>query len=180
RGGGGGLVPLASVVSVRESVSPRGLPHFDRLGSATITASLAQGVPLGGALDAIRAAANEVLADAPGYHVTFSGESEDFYASSNALMFAYLLALVIIYLVLAAQFESFLHPVTILVAVALSFTGALVSLVLVGGTINLFSQIGLVMLVGLITKNSILIVEFANQLREQGLDLVAATRQASI
>jgi multidrug efflux pump subunit AcrB len=173
-------VPLASVVNVRESVSPRGLPHFDRLRSATVTASLVQGVPLGGALDAMRAVAEGVLADAPGYHVTFSGESEDFYSSGNALLFAYLLALVIIYLVLAAQFESFLHPVTILVAVALSFTGALVSLLLAGGTINLFSEIGLVMLVGLVTKNSILIVEFANQLREQGLDLIAATRQASI
>jgi multidrug efflux pump len=179
-GRGGGLVPLASVVSVSESVTPRGLPHFDRLRSATITASLVRGVPLGSALERLRAEADVVLADAPGYRVTFSGESEDFYSSSNALLFAYLLALVIIYLVLAAQFESFLHPVTILVAVALSFTGALVSLLLVGGTINLFSQIGLVMLVGLVTKNSILIVEFANQLREQGLDVVAATRQASI
>ncbi len=176
----GALVPLASVVHVRESVSPRGLPHFDRLRSATVTASLAQGVPLGSALETLRGVAEGVLADAPGYHVTFSGESEDFYSSGNALLFAYLLALVIIYLVLAAQFESFLHPVTILVAVALSFTGALVSLLLVGGTVNLFSEIGLVMLVGLVTKNSILIVEFANQLREQGLDLVAATRQASI
>ena len=180
RGREGSLVPLASVVNVRESVSPRGLPHFDRLRSATITASLVQGVPLGGALEQMRAVAEEVLAGAPGYHMTFSGESEDFYASGNALLFAYLLALVIIYLVLAAQFESFLHPVTILVAVALSFTGALVSLLLVGGTINLFSQIGLVMLVGLVTKNSILIVEFANQLREEGKDLIAATREASI
>jgi len=179
-GRGGALVPLASVVNVRESVSPRGLPHFDRLRSATITASLVQGVPLGGALSALRGVADGVLAGAEGYHVTFSGESEDFYSSGNALMFAYLLALVIIYLVLAAQFESFLHPVTILVAVALSFTGALVSLLLVGGTINLFSEIGLVMLVGLVTKNSILIVEFANQLREEGLDVVAATRQASL
>jgi multidrug efflux pump len=179
-GKGGALVPLASIVSVREAVSPRGLPHFDRLRSATITASLVQGVPLGGALATLRAEAENIVADAPGYHVTFSGESEDFYASGNALTFAYLLALVIIYLVLAAQFESFLHPVTILVAVALSFTGALVSLVLVGGTINLFSQIGLVMLVGLVTKNSILIVEFANQLREQGQDLMSATREASI
>jgi hydrophobe/amphiphile efflux-1 (HAE1) family protein len=179
-GRGGSLVPLASVVNVRESVSPRGLPHFDRLRSATITASLVRGVPLGSALETLRGLADEVLAEAPGYHVTFSGESEDFYSSGNALLFAYLLALVIIYLVLAAQFESFLHPVTILVAVALSFTGALVSLLLVGGTINLFSEIGLVMLVGLVTKNSILIVEFANQLREQGLDLIAATRQASI
>jgi multidrug efflux pump len=176
----GALVPLASVVQVRESVSPRGMPHFDRLRSATITASLVQGIPLGNALETLRAMAEQVLADAPGYHVTFSGESEDFFESSNALMFAYLLALVIIYLVLAAQFESFLHPVTILVAVALSFTGALVSLLLAGGTLNLFSEIGLVMLVGLVTKNSILIVEFANQLRERGQDLISATREASV
>jgi multidrug efflux pump len=176
----GALVPLASLVRVHETVAPRGLPHFDRLRSATITGSLVQGVPLGTALEQLRAVAEGVLPAGSGYHVTFSGESEDFYQSSNALVFAYLLAVVIIYLVLAAQFESFLHPVTILVAVALSFTGALVSLVLARDTLNLFSQIGLVMLVGLVTKNSILIVEFANQLREQGLDLVAATRQASV
>src|SRR4029453_3949925 len=148
--------------------------------AATVTASLVQGVPLGSALDALRRIADEVLAGAPGYRVTFSGESEDFYSSGNALLFAYLLALVIIYLVLAAQFESFLHPVTILVAVALSFTGALVSLVLVGGTINLFSQIGLVMLAGLLPKNWTPIVEFGNQPREQGKDLISATREASV
>ena len=94
-------------------------------------------------------------------------------------MFAYVLAVVIIFLVLAAQFESFLHPLTILVAVALSFTGALLALLASGGTLNLFSEIGLVMLVGLVTKNSILIVEFANQLREDGMELVEATYEAA-
>jgi multidrug efflux pump len=176
----GELVPLASMVSIRETVAPRGLPHFDRLRSATVTGSVAQGMPLGSALTQLRALAEEIVPADAGYRVTFSGESEDFYESGNALFFAYLLAVGIIYLVLAAQFESFVDPVTILVAVALSFTGALLSLGLTGYTLNLFSQIGLVMLVGLVTKNSILIVEFANQLRDQGLSLLDATRQAAI
>src|SRR5207249_5232546 len=154
----GRLTPLASVVSVKESVAPRGLPHFDRLRAATISASLTPGTPLGGALESLRALAEDVLPDGQGYRVTFSGESEEFYESGNALLFAYGLAIVIVYLVLAAQFESFLHPIVVLVAVALSFTGALVTLWLTGETVNLFSQIGLVLLVGLVTKNSILIV----------------------
>ncbi|MFN8642007.1 MAG: efflux RND transporter permease subunit [Candidatus Binatia bacterium] len=179
RGGSGALVPLASVVSVNETVAPRGLPHFDRFRSATVSAYLAQGLPLGAAIERIRAIADEVLPAGQGYRYTFAGESEDYFESGNALAFAYVLAVVVIYLVLAAQFESFVHPVTILVAVALSFTGALLSLQLAGTTLNLFSEIGLVMLVGLVTKNSILIVEFANQLRAQGMALVAATFEAS-
>ncbi len=165
----GQLMPLASFVDVRESVSPRGLPHFDRIRSATVTGNLAEGAALGGVLDQVWTLAHEVLPEGKGYKAVWSGDSEQFYASGNALLFAYLLAVVAVYLVLAAQFESFLHPITILVAVALSFTGALVTLIVLGGTLNLFSQIGLVMLVGLVTKNSILIVEFANQLRERGL-----------
>jgi multidrug efflux pump len=179
RGTGGQLVPLASVVTVRETVAPRGLPHFDRLRAATVTANLTQGAPLGSALTAIRNVAQEVLPRGQGYRVTFSGESEDYFESGRALAFAYILAVVVIYLVLAAQFESFMHPLTILVAVALSFTGALVTLLLTGATLNLFSEIGLVMLVGLVTKNSILIVEFANQLRDQGMGLFEAIYQAS-
>jgi multidrug efflux pump len=126
-----------------------------------------------------------------GYRVSFSGLSERFYQSGNALGFAYLLAVVMVYLVLAAQFESFIDPATILVAVALSFTGALLGLQLTTflnwllgtqlpeHTLNLFSQIGLVMLVGLVTKNSILIVEFANQLRERGAEPFEAVLQAA-
>jgi multidrug efflux pump len=178
-GTGGDLIPLQSVVKVRESTAPRGLPHFDRLRSATVSASLLPGVALGGALERIRETAQQVIGDAPGYRTVFSGESEDFYQSSNALTFAYVLAVVIIYLVLAAQFESFLHPLTIMVAVALSFTGALAMLMLLGDTLNLFSQIGLVMLIGLVTKNSILIVEFANQLRGRGRGLLEAALEAS-
>jgi multidrug efflux pump len=179
RSANGTLIPLASVVRVRETVAPRGLPHFDRLRSATVGAHLAQGTPLGSAIEQLRAIAEDVLPERQGYGYTFAGESEDYFQSGNALAFAYALAVVIIYLVLAAQFESFVHPLTILVAVALSFTGALLTLWLTGATLNLFSEIGLVMLVGLITKNSILIVEFANQLRERGQGLVEATYEAS-
>jgi multidrug efflux pump len=179
RGRTGALVPLASVVNVEEGIAARGIPHFDRLRAATVTASLAEGTPLGGALAQIRAVAQEVLPPEGGYRVTFSGESEQFFEAGNALLFAYAFAVVIIYLVLAAQFESFLHPVTILVAVALSFTGALVALRALGDTLNIFSQIGLVMLIGLISKNSILIVEFANQLRERGLGVMEAALEAS-
>jgi multidrug efflux pump len=175
----GQLVPLASVVRARESVTPRGVPHFDRLRSATVTASLTQGTPLGGALEQMKVIAEEVLPEGEGFRVTFSGESEDYFSSGNALAFAYALAVVIVFLTLAGQFDSFFHPITIMVGVVLSFTGALVALELTGSSLNLFSQIGLVMLVGLVTKNSILIVEFANQLRVEGKDLVAATVEAS-
>ncbi len=174
------LIPLQSVVSVRESTAPRGLPHFDRLRSATLSATLLPGVALGESLDRVQALATQVIGDTPGYRLTFAGESEDFYESGNALAFAYLLAVVIIYLVLAAQFESVWHPAVLMIAVALSFTGALATLWLTGHTLNLFSQIGLVMLIGLVTKNSILIVEFANQLREQGRDVATATFEASV
>jgi multidrug efflux pump len=173
------LVPLVSVVRAHESVAARGLPHFDRLRSATITGALAGDVPLGEPLARMQAIAEEVLPKGQGYQVMLSGESEHYLESGNALAFAYLLAVVIVFLVLAAQFDSFLHPLTIMVAVILSFTGALLMLRLAGDSLNLFSQIGLVMLVGLVTKNSILIVEFANQLRAQGRELVAATIEAS-
>ena len=179
RGRTGALLPLASVVTVKEGVAARGIPHFDRQRSATVTASLAEGAALGPALEQVRKIAGEVLPKTGGYRVTFSGESEQFYEAGNSLVFAYAFAVVIIYLVLAAQFESFLHPVTILVAVALSFTGALVALRALGDTLNIYSQIGLVMLIGLISKNSILIVEFANQLRESGLGAVEAAFEAS-
>jgi len=147
--------------------------------SATVSGNLAEGAALGTVLEQISAVAKDVLPAGKGYKAVFSGDSEQFYASGNALLFAYLLAVVAVYLVLAAQFESFLHPVTILVAVALSFTGALVTLMVVGGTLNLFSQIGLVMLVGLVTKNSILIVEFANQLRKRGMGAREAVFESS-
>ncbi len=190
RGHNGNLVPMASVVSARETIAPRALPHYDRLRSVTISAGLEDGVSQGEALLVAKDIAARVLPETGGYRATFSGDAERFFESGNALLFAYVLALLVVYLVLAAQFESFVHPFTILVAVALSFTGALVALSFVEflrarewtelpGTLNIYSKIGLVMLVGLVTKNSILIVEFANQLRGRGLPLVEATFEAA-
>jgi multidrug efflux pump len=173
------MVPLASVVTVEETVTSSGLPHYDRQRAAGISGNLLQGVPLGETLDAVSAIASQVIPKDSGYRTKFSGLSERFYESGSALTFAYLLAVVMVYLVLAAQFESFVDPATILVAVALSFTGALLALELTGHTLNLFSQIGLVMLVGLVTNNSILIVEFANQLRERGSEPLEAVAQAA-
>jgi multidrug efflux pump len=178
-GRGGELIPLSSVASVRETTAARGVPHYDRLRAATITGDLDDGVPLGDTLEKLRALAEQVMPAGQGYRVSFSGSSEDFYESGQAIVFAYLLAVVIIYLVLAAQFESFVDPVIILTAVALSFTGALVALWGLGQTLNLFSQIGMVMLVGLVTKNAILIVEFANQLRERGRSASEAALEAA-
>jgi multidrug efflux pump len=187
----GVMIPLASVVSVEETVTSSGLPHHDRQRAATITGHLLSGVPLGVTLDRISAIGREVIPEESGYGIGFSGLSERFYESGSALGFAYLLAVVMVYLVLAAQFESFVHPATILVAVALSFTGALLGLQLTTfanwslglqlpeHTLNLFSQIGLVMLVGLVTKNSILIVEFANQLRARGAEPLEAVTAAA-
>jgi multidrug efflux pump subunit AcrB len=176
RGNHDELIPLASVIDTRETMAPREIPHYDRQRSVTISADLATRTQ-GEGLEIATAISEQVLPEGTG--IRFVGEAEKFLASSNALLFAYGLAIVVVYLVLAAQFESFVHPVTILVAVALSFTGALVALLATHTTLNLFSKIGLVMLVGLVTKNSILIVEFANQLRERGLPLVEAVAQAS-
>jgi multidrug efflux pump len=179
KGRDGQLVSLRSVVSARDTVAPRSLNHFDRQRSVAVKANLGEGTSQGEALALAAENAEAVLAGAPGYRYVFSGESEKFYESGNALISAYLLAVLVVYLVLAGQFESFVHPLTILVGVALSFTGALVALSAVGDTLNLYSKIGLVMLVGLVAKNSILIVEFANQLRERGLPLFEATLEAS-
>jgi multidrug efflux pump len=176
RGNDQQLVALSAVVNTRETIAPREVPHYDRQRSVTVSADLATRTQ-GEGLEIASAIAEQVLPEGTG--IRFVGEAEKFLASSNALLFAYGLAIVVVYLVLAAQFESFVHPLTILVAVALSFTGALVALLATQTTLNLFSKIGLVMLVGLVTKNSILIVEFANQLRERGLPLVEAVKQAS-
>jgi multidrug efflux pump len=178
-GRNGQLVSLRSVVAARETVAPRSLNHFDRQRSVAIKANLGEGTTQGDALGLAARAADEALAGAQGYRYVFSGEAEKFYESGSALVFAYLFAVLVVYLVLAGQFESFVHPLTILVGVALSFTGALVALSVVGHTLNLYSKIGLVMLVGLVAKNSILIVEFANQLRERGLPLPEATFEAA-
>ncbi len=175
--GRGGMVQLASVVNVRETVAPKELNHFNRVRSATISAGLAPGVTLGQALDDLDRIAQEELSS--DVKTALSGQSREFRESSSALYYMFLLAVIFIFLVLAAQFESFVHPMTILLSVPLAIFGALLSLFLFGQSLNIYSQIGLIMLIGLVTKNSILIVEYANQLRERGHDIVSAVAEAS-
>jgi len=170
----GSMIPLANLIKVDETVSPRELNHFGQRRAVIITANLAPGYTMGEALTFMEQTANKVLT--PGYAIDYSGQSREFRTSSSSLAITFVLALAFIYLVLAAQFESFRDPFIIMLTVPLSMTGALLALFLSGGTLNVYSQIGLVTLVGLITKHGILIVEFANQLRERG----TATKQAVI
>jgi multidrug efflux pump len=177
RGRGDQMVPLASLVRVRESVAARELNHFNQRRSVTITANLAPDYSLGQALQFMDATAARVLPQ--GYATELNGVSREFRASSGALGLVFVLALLFIFLVLAAQFESFIDPLVILLAVPLSMVGALLALKWSGGTINVYSQIGLITLVGLITKHGILIVEFSNQLRQQGRETIDAVVEAA-
>lgn len=177
RGRASELIPLSALVQVREVVAPRELNHFGQRRSATLSATLAPGYALGEALRFMEDAAQKALP--PGYATDTGGVSREFRKSSAALKIVFALALLFIFLVLAAQFESFIDPFIILLSVPLSMAGALGALWLVGGTLNVFSQIGLVTLVGLITKHGILIVEFANQLRAQGLATTLAISQSA-
>jgi multidrug efflux pump len=177
RGRGGAMIPLASLVTTREVVVPRELNHFAQRRSATITANLAPELSLGEALDFMDATARDILPE--GYTTALNGESREFRNSSGSLAIVFALSLLFIYLVLAAQFESFVDPLIILLSVPLSMLGALLALKLSGGTLNVFSQIGLITLVGLITKHGILIVEFANQLREEGVDRFEAVKRSA-
>ncbi len=176
--GTAGLVQLANVVTVTETVAPKELNHFNRVRSATITANLAPGADLGQALDDLDAIAARTLPD--GVRTELAGQSLEFRQSSGSLTFMFGLAVVFIFLVLAAQFESFVHPLTILLSVPLAVVGAIVSLYFLGQSLNIFSQIGLVMLVGLVAKNAILIVEFANQLRARGREVGEAVVEAAV
>jgi multidrug efflux pump len=173
-----GLVQLANVVSIEETVAPKELNHYNRIRSATITANLAPGVSLGKALDDLDDIAARVLP--AGVRTDLAGQSREFRDSSGSLAFVFGLAIAFIFLVLAAQFESFVHPLTILLSVPLAVVGAIASLYFLGQSLNIFSQIGLVMLVGLVTKNAILIVEFANQLRNRGRSTVDAVTEAAV
>ena len=175
--GNQGLVQLANVVNVRETVGPKELNHYNRVRSSTLSANLVPAVALGEALDALDRIAKENLPATVRHEL--AGQSKEFRESSNSLYFLFLLAVVFIYLVLAAQFESFIHPLTILLSVPLAVVGALISLFVFGQSLNIFSQIGLIMLIGLVTKNSILIVEYANQLRARGLEVAEAVSQAA-
>jgi multidrug efflux pump len=177
RGKGDALVPLSALVKIREVVVPRELNHFGQRRSATITSNLAPDFALGEALNFMDATAQKVLK--PGYATDLNGSSREFRKSSDSLTLVFLLALVFIFLVLAAQFESFIDQMVIMLSVPLSMAGALLALKWSGGTLNVFSQIGLITLVGLITKHGILMVEFANQLREQGMEMVQAIKQSA-
>lgn len=172
RGREGALIQLDAVAIVEEGVGPRQLNHFGRVRSYTLSGNLAPGFTLGEALDSLDAVAAEVLPR--GSSVALAGETRELEESGTALYFAFLLALVVVYMVLAAQFESMVHPFTVLLSVPLAVTGALVTLLLAGSTLNLFSQIGMILLIGLVTKNSILLVEYANQLKAKGMTALEA------
>ena len=176
RGRDNQLVKLEALATVQEGVGPRELNHFQRVRSATITASLAPGFTLGEALDSLTSIASEVLPR--GSSTALAGESRELEESGSALYFAFLLALVVVFMVLASQFESLVHPFTVLLAVPLAVTGALLTLKLAGSTLNVYSQIGMILLIGLVTKNSILLVEYINQLKERGMDTLAAAQEA--
>ncbi len=176
RGRNDELIKLDAVANVTEGVGPRELNHFNRVRSFTLTASLAPGFTLGEALDSLNRVAAEVLPR--GSTTALAGESRELEESGGALYFAFVLALVVVFMVLASQFESLVHPFTVLLAVPLAVTGALVTLLIAGSTINLYSQIGMILLIGLVTKNSILLVEYTNQLKARGLDTLAAVREA--
>ncbi|MCA3029989.1 MAG: efflux RND transporter permease subunit [Rhodocyclaceae bacterium] len=173
----GDMVPLSNVTTLREGVSPRNLNHFNRLRSATVNAEIAPGYSLKEALDVMDAAAAKVL---PQVQTDVLGQSREFKEGAATLLTSFALALCFIYLVLAAQFESFVDPFVILLTVPLSITGALMALWLTNNSLNVFSKIGLITLVGLITKHGILIVEFANQLQEQGKSVREAVIEAAV
>ena len=168
----GGMVQLSNLVDVREGVAPQSLNHFNRLRSVKVTATLAPGYAIGEALTAMNEAAKRALPATA--QTDLDGQSREFRSSGGEIYFTFVLALMFIYLVLSAQFESFRHPFVIMLSVPLSMTGALFTLWLTGGTLNIYSQVGLVTLVGLITKHGILIVEFSNQLRAKGEDMMQA------
>jgi len=173
----GQLVPMASLVSLTELAEPGSLNRFNRLRAITISAGLAPDYPLGEALAWTRQVIDEELPQIAS--IDYKGESREYQAAGGAAMITFGLALLVVYLVLAAQFESFIHPFTIMLTVPLAVLGALLGLWLAGNSLNLFSQIGIVMLVGLAAKNGILIVEFANQLRDEGLRVSEAIVEAA-
>ena len=178
RTGSGGLVPLSNVVTLSERARAQTLSRQDRVRAITITASLAPGYSLGEALDFLDRTAKEVLPQEA--RISYLGQSLEFRESSGALYVTFALALLVVFLVLAAQFESFIHPFVILLSTPLAVTGGLLALWVTGQTLNVFSQIGMVLLIGLMAKNGILVVEFANQLRDRGMSIRDAVLEASV
>lgn len=174
----GELIQLDNVVTVVEKSSPPQLYNFNRYESATISAGLAQGKTVGDGVDEMNRIASNVLDES--FTTDLSGASRDYAESGSNISFAFGLALILIYLILAAQFESFIDPFIIMITVPLALAGAVLSLWIFGQTLNIFSEIGIIMLIGLVTKNGILIVEFANQKREQGMAMLDATIEAAV
>ncbi|RYD32166.1 MAG: efflux RND transporter permease subunit, partial [Verrucomicrobiaceae bacterium] len=174
----GEMVSLDNLVSFSESASPAAIFRFNRAVSATIQGTPAPGKTLGDGIAELDKVAEKVLPE--NFRTSLAGQSRDFAESSSSLLFAFILALLIIYLVLAAQFESFRDPFIIILTVPLSLAGALLSLYVTDQTLNVFSQIGIIMLIGIVTKNGILIVEFANQRKEAGLSKTEAALEAAI
>jgi HAE1 family hydrophobic/amphiphilic exporter-1/multidrug efflux pump len=173
----GESIPISSVLTIEENSNPPNLYHYNRFNSATISASLAEGKTIGDGVNAMDRIAKEKLDES--FQTALSGPSRDFKESASNTSYALLLALILIYLVLAAQFESFTDPFIIMITVPLAIAGALISLWMLGQTLNIFSQIGIIMLIGLVTKNGILIVEFANKKREAGLSIKDAVLEAA-
>ena len=172
----GAMVPLSAVIRVEAVTGATSLNHYDLQRSAAITASLLPGATLGKTLPAVQQIVDEELPE--GFGTALSGISREYVESSGAVFATFGIALLVIYLVLAAQFESFVHPLTVLVGVPLASLGALLALYITGNTFNLYSQVGIILLVGLVTKNSILLVDFANQERARGKELLAALASA--
>ena len=177
RGSGEQLVPLSNLVTLSEIAEPGSFNRFNRLRAITISAGLAPGYSMGEAIEWTRTAVAEELPEHA--QIDWKGESREYQQAGGAVLVTFALALLIVYLVLAAQFESFIHPFVIMLTVPLAVLGALLGLWLTGGTLNLFSQIGIVMLIGLAAKNGILIVEFANQLRDDGRSIQQAIAESS-
>lgn len=173
----GGLVPLSNLVTLKELAEPGSLNRFNRLRAITVSAGLAPGYSMGEAITWLNQVVEEELPEQA--QIDWKGESREYQKAGGAVLMTFTLALLVVYLVLAAQFESFIHPFVIMLTVPLGVLGALLGLWMTGGTLNLFSQIGIVMLVGLAAKNGILIVEFANQLRDEGRSIHAAIVESS-
>lgn len=174
----GQLVQLDNLITMSEQSNPPQLYRFNRYVSATVSAGTSNGVSLGQGIDAMKDIAKEVLTDQ--YTTDLSGPSKEFEESSSTLLFAFILALLLVYLILAAQFESFKDPLIIMLTVPLALAGAILALWYTDSTLNIFSQIGIIVLIGIVTKNGILIVEFANQRKEDGLNTVNAVKEAAI
>ena len=173
----GGMVQLDNVIKVEENSNPPTLYHYNRYKAATISANLAKGRTQGEGIEEMQRIAAKVLDDS--FNTALSGSSRDFAESTSNILFSLILALVLVYLVLAAQFESFRDPLTIMLTVPMALAGAMISLKLFGQTLNIFSEIGMILLIGIVTKNGILIVEFANQKRLAGMDKRTAAFEAA-